>query len=93
MIQTLKNECYFHRLRRQGVEEQISSYKGENKNDTEDMGRPATSLWREGGRALIHLEHMGQNKLSGKSEWQAEEIRFRKLSVPFILDAKVFAVN
>ena len=64
--------------RRQGVEEQISSYKGENKNDTEDMGRQATSLWREGGWALIHLEHMGQNKFSGKSEWEAEEIRFQK---------------
>ena len=42
------------------------------------MGRQATSLWREGGWALIHLEHMGQNKFSGKSEWEAEEIRFQK---------------
>lgn len=56
--------------RRKGMEEHVSSYKGESKNDGEDSGE-ASHLQMEGSgweAGQIHLEHMSQNQSLGKFE-------------------------
>lgn len=60
------------------------------------MSGEASHLAMEGSGwevGQIHGEHMNQNQSLGKFECQAEEIIFRKSSVPFNSAAKVFAVN